>query len=395
MQRTTMMLGAGALVLGAAGDATAGGTPTCESLGLPNPVYAQVGDTQDPLMRNLGKRLRDDATNPITLVYFTTGSCTNIEQMYTNTPLAAGLTMKYIPADYDPTTPPPNCTLDGDGELLDIANSALFNSACDPSTPPAGVVVENGPIQAYVFAVPEASTQTAITAEEAYFVFGFGDLGMAQPWTNELNLHIRTPTKSTLLALAAAIGVPGAMWQGVMHDASNQVVAALRASTAPEETIGILGAEIYDRNRADLDALAFQAFGQWYAYYPDSTAAAEDKRNVRDGHYVPWSPTVWMTRPASPSATDARFVVDLILGRAEADGYDPLEIEIDLGLVPVCAMFVTREYEGGPLSPYESPEPCHCFYDSVKGETPSCEPCGTDGSCAAGSTCRHGYCEPE
>ena len=63
-------------------------------------------------------------------------------------------------------------------------------------------------MQPYVFIVPEASTQHYITAEQAYFVFGFGNAGQAAPWTDENFMFIRTPTKSTLLTLAATIGVP-------------------------------------------------------------------------------------------------------------------------------------------------------------------------------------------
>ena len=43
--------------------------------------------------------------------------------------------------------------------------------------------------------------------------------------------------------------------------------------------------KVFDRNRQTLDSLAYKAFGQWYAYYPDSTSTAMDKANVRDGHY--------------------------------------------------------------------------------------------------------------
>ena len=66
----------------------------------------------------------------------------------------------------------------------------------------------NGGTQAYVLAVPEASTQTAITFEEAYFVFGFGTAGMVTPWVDEAQMYIRALTTSTLLAWAANITAP-------------------------------------------------------------------------------------------------------------------------------------------------------------------------------------------
>ena len=40
---------------------------------------------------------------------------------------------------------------------------------------------------------------------------------------------------------------------------------------------------------------AFKTFGQRYAYYPDKTKDIFDKQNVRDGHYLPWSPTPYIS----------------------------------------------------------------------------------------------------
>jgi hypothetical protein len=358
---------------------------------LPNPIYLQVGDTQEPLLKSLGADLANEGS-PITFVYKTSGSCTNIDAIRNNTLLVAGATMKYIPAGYDPANAPPTCTLDGD-TALDVANSALFVTACTTDAPPAEVVEERGPNQAYVFAVPEASTEEAITAEEAYCTFGFGDASNQTAWHDQQQMQIRTVTKSTLLALAAAIGVPAAAWNGVRNDTSDQVVSGLQTSTAPGSAIGILGAEVYDRHRDTLDSLAFQAYGQWNAYYPDSSASATDKQNVRDGHYFAWSPTIWMLRTDDPSYDDARYVVDLILGRQTPADFDPLANEVSLGLVPACAMSVTRDFEGGPLAPYEDAAPCGCFYDSVATST-TCDACDDLTPCAAG-TCRHGYCEEQ
>ena len=47
---------------------------------LPNPLYMEVGDTQLNLMKQLGRALRDNTAKPMTLVFVTNGSCTNIER---------------------------------------------------------------------------------------------------------------------------------------------------------------------------------------------------------------------------------------------------------------------------------------------------------------------------
>ncbi|MGN6106634.1 MAG: hypothetical protein ACTHU0_16125 [Kofleriaceae bacterium] len=362
---------------------------------LPNPIYLQVGDTQTNLMKRLARAMRDN-TRPATMVFVTSGSCTNIRGIYDRVPITTNL--QYVPSiaedpAWTPSSPARTCEPPPGGVVPDIANSALFNSACTTETPPATVAHVQGPVQAYVLAVPKASSQKAITFEEAYFVFGFGMAGMVQPWIDETQLFIRTVTKSTLLAWAANISVPADKWKGVRRDGSPMVVADLQSSTAPEAAIGILGAEVYDGLRDTLHALAFRAKGQYAAYYPDSTSTSRDKKNVRDGHYTVWSPTIWMdtTSGGQPVKPDARYIVDLIAGHSvtPAPSFDMIKIIADVGLTPDCAMGVTRSFEGGPLSRYEPSESCVCKYESLV-DTSSCETCTT--TCASG-VCRNGFCE--
>lgn len=372
------------------------GAAPCDQ--LPNPVYLQVGDTQNNLMKRLGRALRDNTNKPLTLVWRTSGSCTNIEAMYTNVAIPTNATMKYIPSvaedpNWMPSSPELTCEMPAPGAVPDIGNSALFNSACDTNAPPPTVQLTNGPVQAYVLAVPEASTQTAITFEEAYFVFGFGIAGMIQPWNDEAAMFIRTITKSTLLAWAANIAVPADKWKGVRRDGSSMVVADLQSSTIPEKAIGILGAEVYDNLRDTLNILAFRAKGQYAAYYPDSTSTARDKKNVRDGHYTVWSPTVWMDKVSggTPVDADARYVIDLIAGKSvtPATNFDMIAIIAGVGLVPDCAMGVQRAFEGGPLSLYKPAQSCVCKHESLVA-TSSCATCTT--TCTTG-VCRNGFCE--
>ena len=247
---------------------------------LPNPVYLQVGDTQTNLMKRLGRALRDNTAKPLSLVFVTSGSCANIQAIYTRVPITMNL--QYIPSTaedpaWTPASPALSCEPPSGGVVPEIANSALFNSACTQDPPPATVRLSEGPKQAYVMAVPEQQTQhTAITFEEAYFVFGFGMAGMINPWMNESQMFIRTITKSTLLAWAANISVPGDKWKGMRFDGSPMVVSAVESG--PPEAIGILGQEVYDARRDTLNILAFRARGQYAAYYPDSTGRRATSR---------------------------------------------------------------------------------------------------------------------
>ena len=369
--------------------------------GLPNPVYMQVGDTQEALVKALGRRLRDSTTNPMTLVYLKASTCVNVEVFESFGMLQTNA--QYVPssaedAAWTPSSPSPTCTIAAGGVPLDVANAATFISSCTAGPAPAGVVRVSGPVQAYGFVVPEASAETAITAEEAYFVYGFGDLGQAAPWDDEAFIFKRPTTASTLLTLMANVGVPGDRARGTSFDRSGQLVSAMNASTNPAKTIGIVGVEVYDKNRATLNVLAFRAFDQRFAYFPDSTPTSFDKKNVRDGHYVPWSPTEWMyyeNADHSPVNPRAKLVVDLIVGAtpAQRSDVDALATVIAAGLVPRCAMSVTRGFDGGELSLYAPQEPCGCFFDSQVDVVPaSCVACVDDGACGTGR-CRHGFCE--
>jgi hypothetical protein len=211
-------------------------------------------------------------------------------------------------------------------------------------------------------------------------------------------MFIRFTSKSTLLAWAANIAVPAGRWHGIAYDKSTEVVAALQNSKNPAKAIGILGAEVYDRARDTLDVLAFRAFHQKYAYYPDSTATAHDKINLRDGHYTVWSPTVYLTKvdkdglPLDPLVA---YVIDMIRGVAvdPVPDFEPTEIVANQGLVPDCAMRVKRYYEGGDLSLYTPEEPCGCYYDSLVAEDRvTCDACDEENPCEEGE-CLHGFCE--
>jgi hypothetical protein len=391
-----------------AGDAPTDGPATdgpaltaCSS--LMNPLYIMSGDTQVPILKALGKALRQDATNPVTLVWQATGSCTIIDAVYNGTPLKQNLS--YIPADpsFDPVAGTvPTCAPDAAGLPVQLGVPIVFPDSCTTATPPATVKAFKGPVQSFVFVVPTASTQQAISAEEAYLVFGFGAAGLVSPWIDETFFFIRPPTKGTQVSLGAIISVPAAKWRGQQIDQSTAVASMTAGSLLPEKTIGILGAEIYDSgtNRTVLRSLSFQGYGQSGGYFPDTTAPAKDKRNVRDGHYLGWSHVFYLTSVDSGGApTNARAgrVIDILTGSPTAAapaGLDPLALVAGKGLVPLCAMNVARTIEGGPLALSTSADPCGCAYEAAVGTAPSsCVACTSGTTCANGGTCRHGFCE--
>jgi hypothetical protein len=377
--------------------------PACAS--LTNPVYVMSGDTQVPILKALGKSLRQDSASPVTLVWQATGSCSIIDAVYNGTPLKQNLS--YIPSDpaWDINTGTvPTCTPDAAGAPVQLGIPIVFPESCTTTVAPVTVKAYKGPIQSFVFVVPKVSTAQAISAEEAYMVFGFGAAGGVLPWNDEAFYYVRPATKGTQVSLGAIIGVPAAKWKGLPIDQSTAVASMLAASTAPQKAIGILGTEIYDSaaNRAALRTLSFEGIGQTGGYFPDTSVTAFDKRNVRDGHYLGWSHVFYLTPVDSggaPTVANAARVIDILTARpgaaAPAD-VDPLTLVAGKGLVPSCAMNVQRGTEGGPVSAFASDDPCGCAYEaSVAGAAPaSCIACSATAPCAeAGTTCHHGFCE--
>jgi hypothetical protein len=373
-------------------------------------VYIESGDTQENLLKNLGRQLRDK--NDITIAFNLTGSCTLTNDIYTNAKVVPNGSLKYIPSTaedpaWTPSAPEPTCTTGAAGVPIDLAISALFVDSCGLGGPPAnsGLALIQGPVQAYTFVVPTASDQTAIWAEEAYYAFGFGDANPLaptyDPWNNDMFMFIRPTTKSTLVATAKNIDVPPAKWKGVPEAASSDVVNAVINSSNAEAAIGILGAEVYDANRTKgLHTLAFQAFSQKQAYYPDSTAGAFDKQNVRDGHYTLWSPTVYLTKVGPggvPTNASVAAITAAVLGTAPT--LDGLADVVKVGLIPECAMQVTRSTDGGDLSPFTPPESCTCYYLSkisgATGTPAGCTPCTLNSDCGDAGKCQFGFCEPD
>ena len=418
----------------------------CEDLPEPK-VFVEAGDTQMTLLADLARDLRD-ADPPITLVYVPASTCTLVEDIFDGRPWAVpGTPFRYAPSRRDVPdsqwnrATPRQCNFPEGGQPIDVGIGATFISSCSQTVldkQPENIAVFNGPAQAYGFIVPEGELETAgsaITREEAYWVFsGNGAAQNVTPWTFEPNptngtpsLYIRRATTSTLLTMAGNVApdiLPASLWIGYrlegQDDRSTVVINGVAQASAPTRsgTIGILGIDLYDQRREDLDMLAYKAAGQSYAFFPDSSASRRDKRNVRDGHYVPWGYTQYLYEvddEGEPVKDEIKRILEIISSETEVrlvgqsdlpanQRYDRDAIDIlkRNGLVPECAMKVTRSVEGGPLSVFEPGHPCHCYYESVEDPgieaderfTNRCVSCERDRDCASGA-CNRGFCEAQ
>lgn len=402
---------------------TDGGGPPCSS--LPGTiVYIESGDTQEPLLKTLGRQLRDTAD--ITIVFWLTGSCTLTPALYDGTSIAVGQVMDYIPSTLENPTwttadAENTCTMTS-ATPPQLGISALYPASCELGGPEAGsnVGLIDGPIQAYTFVVPPSTFSgdgMAISAAEAQAAFGANKgkglvtYNAAAEWNDPTQMFFRPTTKSTLVSTAFNIQLtPAVMAQGAIQEASSSNVLSAVSAATSANAIGILGDEVYDAQGRNLvDVLAFQAFGQNSAYFPDSTPTAFDRQNIRDGHYTMWSPTVYITEVDSsgePTHPAIKYITDTVTGNAAAtppDGGTPIDglaDVADVGLTPGCAMQVTRSspVDGSSVIAAATAPTCTCYFLSVipgaTGTPPNCTTCsGTDAACGTGQMCIRGFCE--
>ena len=373
----------------AAGSALA--DPDCNT--LPGSTYITGSSAVKPFMAGLGKSL----SSTTTLIYKSQGSCVGVDAVLNSTKITG--TASY----WDTAGVEKTCNVDPAGVVVDIGVSDVFATSCPGvAALPAGVGDFFGPNQVMELVVPTASSQAAISAEAAYFVFGFGTSGMVTPWIDESQIFVRSPTSGTQQMIARAITVPAEKWKGISLAKSGDVLTSVSASVSPEAAIGILAADVADANRDKVKTLAFQAFKQKSCgVWPDSTATSFDKRNVRDGHYPIWGPLHFFAKVGAnnvPTKTDAANLIGYFTGKVPVPaGVNLLDLEISAHTVPACAMKIQRATELGDVSPFTPTEPCGCYFESkLNGNSPApgCSACTKNAECGGSAThCRYGYCE--
>lgn len=390
--RLSLLL-AGALLL-AAGRAEA--APCAD---LTNPVYLSASGNHKALLKQASAVLRT-AASPVTIVFQSYVSCVAIDQIVTGTSAAASALF------WDATGTETACELPSiAGVVPDAGMSDVYPATCG-ATLPANIKDFVGPNQVMTFVTSPASTETSISAEAAYVVFGFGGPPYpVAPWTDPAALFIRPDTAGTKLLIAKGIELPVGKWRGVVRPTAGDVLTSVSTTTNPAATLGIITTELADAYRTPVDGkqvktLAYQHRGQSCGYFPDSTAQSFDKRNVREGRYPLWGPFHVVTKVDGAGVpTNARVaqVTDVLTrrGLSDADKKSMTDAEIAAHAVPVCAMKVKRDTEMEVPKPFTPDEPCGCYFDSKTGGAPAtCTACVNDAGCGGGTPkCRFGFCE--
>jgi hypothetical protein len=341
--------------------------------------------------------------------------------IYQNASSCAGVISVFDPARRLMTNPaptaPPNypfyfddsgqqvsCLVPPGGATIDIGVSNLFSTTCNTDTASyvSGITVSDytGPVVPFVLSVPASSTETAISAEAAHIVFGRGGRAAAMdgaldaaPWTDPNYYFIRNAGAGSTVLTALMIGVPKAKFWGVDRLSTDNLRDSMLASTAANQSIGILSIDYADKNRGNLRSLHLQSTGQRCGYLPDANRNAFDKANVRDGHYPLWGYVHFFTPVGAggvPSDAAKAVVTRFAVSRLDQQLLDNI---IGASLVPQCAMKVVRKGEHADFAPQKGLE-CGCYFDwKTTGKT-SCTPCQSSADCpAAQSACNYGYCE--
>ena len=400
------MLAGAACVLSSALPALAQTTVDCST--LPGVVYVGGSTAVKPFLTEVAKHLVQ-GTPPITVVYQSLGSCTGVQNMMTSPATALNGNGIY----WDSTGAADlTCSLPIDGSAnTDIGVSDVWAETCS-QTRPAGIVDFYGPVQSMTFAVPKSSSQHSISAEAAYVVFGFPDGSPSiSPWTVTARKEARATSSGTLQMISAALkqvnsSFSASKFQGNANSGAGVVVTNLAASATAgnaDSAIGILATDQIDSNRGSVRALALQFKDQACGYTPDSTESSYDKANVRDGHYMIWGPLHMLVQSTDGKKADkvnVDTVVKYLTGETLPTGWDLIAVEAQKGVVPDCAMRVTRSTEVGPLASYMPKHSCECKYlDATTGNS-GCQKCtDANGTVSASCTdptkkvCNYGFCE--
>lgn len=407
VRRAALALTAGLAAVLAARSAGADPTKNCyDAVDRPNVVYVAGSSAVKGFLSVVANLLLSEA-KPYTIVYQSQGSCTGVSAIYSEDPTKR--VIKDIPAangkpanyaiffNADGTSE--ECFLDAAGNTVDVGVSDVYAPTCGFDAAPGGVQIADykGPIQPMTFVVPALSTQKSISSEAGYMIFGTGgNEGAAAPWTDPEYYFVRNASSGTQQMTARAVGVPADKWWGGDRGGSGAVLSGLKVlldGAIAEKAIGILSTDVADENRDTIRVLAFQAIGQSCGYYPDSTPFLSDKQNVRDGHYPIWGPVHFFARVTAGVPSDA---AGALVSRFAAPKLDSNLIETIASkhLVPKCAMHVDREEEMGPMTVYETPSRCDCFFESIVNGATDCQPCTQSAECpATAPACSYGFCE--
>jgi hypothetical protein len=197
--------GAGGNSAGAGGSTGGTGKSCADLANLGTVVYVTGSSAASPFLQQIAQQL---VAQNVYIVYESTGSCVGVDAVLNGTVMTTGPTAPALTATYWDSAASVGvaCDLPAEGVTADIGVSDVFAQSC------AGFEFANldalqvrdahGPIQTMTFAVATNSPHAEISAEAAYFAFGFGADGGLRDKSG--NVAIVGTTKTTCSSAAPA-----------------------------------------------------------------------------------------------------------------------------------------------------------------------------------------------
>jgi hypothetical protein len=400
-----------------------GGIPACSTLA--NPIYMKGTTAVVPLVRRLGAKLAQLPT-PHTLIWQNRAACEAIGNV-TRPPVPTVIlnqTASYFVEASNGKVAELSCNLPNT-QTFDVAISDIFASSCPQSYQdhldlmPAGYKEFLGPVQGLVPIVAQSYLYYSdITAEELSDIYMCGAKGRILTFTDDRFIANYADLDGMRELMALAMGVRGAAFHAAVSQGdaftsffvvsgqptATEVMTAIASTINVDASIGYTSTEVYDDNRDQVRALKLRGLSQKRAYLPDTDLTSRDKINIREGRYTVQSALKLVAHVDAnlvPDRPGAKKLVDWLLGNPIQDPglqlpVDIISIYAQSGVVPQCAMKVTKDTDNPIFRPFVPDRPCHCFFQTQATGAQSiagCTPCTTSATCATGQSCSYGYCE--
>jgi len=399
---------------------------------LTHVIFGAGGSAITPTLAKVAYLL-SQASPPINVFYSDPGAQAGYDAFRDGNAGKTAAPFKYWRSAGDLTAAtPPTCTATDAiaGQVVDFGTTggslSLFGE-----TLPAGIGQFVGPAQGVNLIVPVDSTESAISTEALYFVFGFGDdtqyAGATSkvPWIDKNYVIQRKSTsfvQQFVRGTIQTLGGPAANFPADFAVAATQTsVHALDGKDSNQGTvdslvwaasqgkaqnaIGFTSGPTADKNRATVRTLAYQHTGQNAGYWPDSTPDKFDKINIRTGQYYLWDVNQFFVKVTGSNAHPtlsqiSNADVKNFVGYFSGDLKPPADADVNgaivqTGSIPLCAMQVQRDGDFGALGCYAPPTPCGCYFESVATKATTCDVCSTDNDCKKPGVakCDYGFCE--
>ena len=423
MKRSRALALAGLTIVGAAtigaGSAFADGAiPKC--VDLPNPIFMEGTTAVVPVIRHLGAKLKQ--LNH-TLLYYANEGCFGVGQLVWPLQNLVRTVFEYY-EEVDPTATNSKIIVrtcnGGIDQIPDLAINDIYWTSCPqaysdvvPINLPASFKEFLGPVQGLVPIVAGSYLHYYdVTAEELLDLYMCGGNAGVLTFTDTATIFDYNCQGSGMrelfargLALATGNTFPGIVGLGCYNNitAETMLTSQVAPTTSPDTTIGYTSTEYYDAYRDQVRALKVRGLNQRLAYLPDSDLTSADKINIREGRYTlqgALKVTAQVDAIGTPVNPGAKKVIDWIQGNPVADPSLQLPVDINAiyaqnGVVPQCAMRVTKDSDRLGFRRYRDAMPCHCSFEMLAtGKTsPGCVACVDASTCGTNQVCSHGYCE--